>query len=306
MNKKAYFFTDDVIWVFRDLAKHRPKSAFDNPFLAMFKEAHDKYGAKIQLNIFLETDDRYEGEKFHISDMPDIYKDEFAAASDWLKFGLHARSEFPDSPYLNADYEEAKRDFTELKKQILRFASEENFALAMCPHWLPLSYEACVAAKEVGIKLMDVTYGERVPFERGIVTASDEERFLQGTKPHSSLFRRQIRGDRYYTSLAGYNHLNTEECARLDNTSRSQLDEKTGLYFKRYCITHVLNMTKLEDIEPTFKPFMDYEVFCFANHEQYFYSDYFNYLPDYRDRVLKACEYVHENGFEFIFFEDLV
>ena len=34
MEKQYYFsFIDDVIWVFRDLTRKRPKSLFDYPFL---------------------------------------------------------------------------------------------------------------------------------------------------------------------------------------------------------------------------------------------------------------------------------
>ena len=52
MTKKAYFYIDDVIWLFRDLARERPTSIYDNKFMKMLKEAHDKYGMKVQLNIF--------------------------------------------------------------------------------------------------------------------------------------------------------------------------------------------------------------------------------------------------------------
>ena len=47
MDKKVYFYIDDVIWLFRDLARQRPKSIYDNSFMKMLKEAHDKYGLKV-------------------------------------------------------------------------------------------------------------------------------------------------------------------------------------------------------------------------------------------------------------------
>ena len=56
MNKKAFFFIDDTIWVFRDLTRKQPASLFDNPFLKMLKKAHDEYGLKTQLNVFFKTD----------------------------------------------------------------------------------------------------------------------------------------------------------------------------------------------------------------------------------------------------------
>ena len=52
MNKKAFFFIDDVIWIFRDLTRQQPASLFDNPFLKALKTAHDRYGLKVQLHVF--------------------------------------------------------------------------------------------------------------------------------------------------------------------------------------------------------------------------------------------------------------
>ena len=59
MEKIAFFFIDDVIWVFRDIARQKPKSLFDTPFMKMLKTAHDNYGMKTQLNIFFKTDNFY-------------------------------------------------------------------------------------------------------------------------------------------------------------------------------------------------------------------------------------------------------
>lgn len=54
--KKVFFYVDDVIWVYRDLTRQRPKSMFDNEYMAMLKRAHDEYGFKAQLNSFYRTD----------------------------------------------------------------------------------------------------------------------------------------------------------------------------------------------------------------------------------------------------------
>ena len=64
MNKKAFFFIDDVIWVFRDLTRQKPEKLFDNPFMNMLKTAHDKYGLKVQLNLFYITDSFYGYDEF--------------------------------------------------------------------------------------------------------------------------------------------------------------------------------------------------------------------------------------------------
>ena len=52
MNKKAYFYIDDTIWVLRDLTRTKPKSLFDAPLFKVLKKAHDEYGLKTQLNLF--------------------------------------------------------------------------------------------------------------------------------------------------------------------------------------------------------------------------------------------------------------
>ena len=104
MNKKAFFFIDDTIWVFRDLTRKQPASLFDNPFLKMLKKAHDEYGLKTQLNVFFKTDVFYGDDEFNLSEMTDAYKSEWEACADWLKLAFHARQEFPDYPYVNASY----------------------------------------------------------------------------------------------------------------------------------------------------------------------------------------------------------
>ena len=71
MQKKAFFFIDDVIWVFRDLTRERPASLFDNPFMKCLKEAHDRYGMKVQLHAFYRTDFFYGNDEFTLAEMTD-------------------------------------------------------------------------------------------------------------------------------------------------------------------------------------------------------------------------------------------
>lgn len=62
----------------------------------MHKEAHDKYGANVQLNIHWEFDETTEDftdntrQYFNLSMMTDKFKDEFIANSDWLRLSFHA------------------------------------------------------------------------------------------------------------------------------------------------------------------------------------------------------------------------
>ena len=115
MNKKATFFVDDVLWVFRDLTRERPASMWDNSYMGMLKEAHDKYGAKIQLNVFYRTCFWYNDDEFSLADMTDAYKHEFEESSEWLKLAFHSKEEWPDYPFINADYEVVDRVFKLIK-----------------------------------------------------------------------------------------------------------------------------------------------------------------------------------------------
>ena len=104
--KKAYFYIDDTLWVLRDITRQKPATLFDNPFMKMLKTAHDKYGLKVQLNLFYRTDSFYGYDMFSLADVTDAYKAEFEANSDWLKMAFHAFEEFPDYPHVNASYED--------------------------------------------------------------------------------------------------------------------------------------------------------------------------------------------------------
>ena len=53
------------------------KSAFDHPYLALLKKAHDEYGLKTQLNCFYRTSFFYGKDEFCLADMTDKYKKEF-------------------------------------------------------------------------------------------------------------------------------------------------------------------------------------------------------------------------------------
>lgn len=117
MKKYAYFFIDDVIWVFRDLTRQRPKSIFDHHFLKSLRETHDKTGLKVQMNLFYRTSSFYGIDDFSLSDVTDAYKAEFEANSDWLKFSFHAKEEFPDYPNINLDYEETKTTLSAIKDE---------------------------------------------------------------------------------------------------------------------------------------------------------------------------------------------
>lgn len=160
MEKQAFFFIDDVIWVMRDLTRQRPASMFDNPFMKMLKKGHDDYGMTVQLNLFYRTDFFYGNDEFTLADMTDAYKSEFEANTNWLRLAFHAKQEFPDYPYVNAAYDDVKANYEAIVGEIKRFAGEDSVSPAICPHWLPISKAGCKALADCGVKFITPSAGE--------------------------------------------------------------------------------------------------------------------------------------------------
>ena len=67
----------------------------------------------------------------------------------------------------------------------------------------------------------------------------------------------------------------------------------------------VLNLIPLEIMEEELSKYVNQEYLSIGNHEQYFYSDYYAYQPDYEKKIYTMGKVMKENGFEFVFAEDL-
>lgn len=307
MDKKCFFYIDDVIWVFRDLTRKKPSSMFDNPFLNLLKEAHDKYGMKTQLNVFYQTDFFYGEDEFSLADMTDAYKKEWEESSDWLKMGFHSKQEFPDYPYINADYDTVKINLDRTKKEVFRFAGEKSFAYATVPHWTCISKEGAMALRDGGIKLLTFTSGEKIDYEENKVALSESHnwRFLHNRKPETTLFKRG-KLDETYISMCGYNHCPDDVAQKTGDTTKTYYDENLGLHFKQFTNLPCVNHCTEEIIVNKIKENAHKEYLAYMIHEQYFYPEYFNYQPDYKNKILSAARTMYENGYTYIFGEDLV
>ena len=305
--KKCFMYIDDVVFVFRDIARQRPKSIYDHPFMAMLKKAHDEYGMKIQLNVFLRTDFFYGSDEFTLSDMPEDYKEEWTKASDWLKFGFHAKQEFPDYPYVNARYEDIKIDFGYLIKEVERFASKDNIALGIVPHWNTMSKDGCRALHDLGAKLIHTTCGPVHEYndDPSSLPYGHSFRLLHNRQPETMCHSRGSRNKAIDNSICGFNHMPVPKSETGSKTTAVTYNEATGLYFKDLGNGPILNLYKLYELEETFAPLMNDEYVSIGNHEQYFYEDYFSYQPEYEAKLLKTAEILSKNGFEFTFAEEL-
>jgi len=304
--RKAAMYIDDVVWIFRDLTRQRPKSMFDHPFLAGLREAHEKYGLKLQLNCFYRTDFFYGIDEFSLADMTDAYKSEWQASKDWLKLGYHAYQEFPDYPTVNAEYVDVATVFDRIYGEIRRFAGEGVFPYALVGHWLPMSREGCRALKDRGIKLVACTDGARYAYEgdRSVLPYGHGLRIENNRKPEAALFTRSAYDPAILSSLCSYNHLMTDQADRTCGTFEHVFDRGLGIGFKRFRNGPMLNLCTPEQVREGMKAESAREFVCIGDHEQYFYKDYLAYQPDYMEKVLLAARLAKEDGREFIFIED--
>lgn len=299
--KKAYFYIDDTVWVLRDITRQRPKTLFENPFMNMLKTAHDKYGLKVQLNLFYRTDSFYGYDEFSLADVTDAYKDEFIANSDWLKFAFHALEEFPDYPHISATYEDTKKLFGMIEKEVCRFAGKDSFSYTVCPHWVPMSKPAVHALADCGVKLLDCTAGEVSEYNGDPFSLpyGHAMRLLNNRQPETKIFTRQVAEEAISTSICGYNHLTPEDDEQIFTNCGTLHNDEFNIELKRYC-SLCLNLLSYDELDGEFAKIVDSEYVGICDHEQYFYPEYFAYQNDYADKIYKMCEILTENGFRFI------
>lgn len=249
---------DDNIWFLRDIQQNKAHyySLFDNPYLGFLKQVNAEYGTKIHLNLFYQTDG------FNLSDFTDQYKNEWKANADWLRLSFHALQEFPDMPYVNAGYDEVKRDCDLIMHEIKRFAGQEVMHSVTTIHWGEATVEGSRAMRDAG-------YVGQV----GYFNVDDN-------LPSAS----------YYLTEPQRRHLKKRFVWR---------DTAEDITFVRASI--VIDTKKLEDIKPHLDsheknghkpPYLDLLV-----HEQYFYPFYFNYQPDFRDKIRTAVRWAKEHGY---------
>ncbi len=302
MNKKAFFYVDDVIWTFRDIAENMPKSIFNQHFLKILKKAHDMYGLKVVLNCFYRTDYSYGDREFALSDMPDVYKNEWSENSDWLKIGYHSKQEFPDYPLVNANYDDVKNEYMRFLHEVTRFAGENVSVNSINPHWIAISKEACQALRDCGIKIFSCTHCGTKEYEPNLnILGSNAFRLMQNHKPESIVINK---GGFY--SLASYNHMKEDEIEETKGTFKTIYKKELGIHFKRFDDGVFLNSIPLDKIESKIKPALNDEYVGNATHEQYAFPEYCGYQPDTEKKILKMCQILKEHNYDFFFIDECI
>jgi hypothetical protein len=273
-DKKYALSVDDNIWWLAELTRCPRNSLFDHPYLAVYKRAHELYGAKVRLNLFYQVEgkavEKYGA--FDLSQMTDRYKAEFEANSDWLHLAFHSLQESPGHPYKTASAEQVLADWRKVKQEILRFAGEKSLEMATTIHFGSCTEEGISALRADGIKML---MGFMSLDRQGVPSVSynlSVERVLQ-TQRYG--FWKDKRSGMTY--------------GKIDVVMNSHSPE---------------NIVRILDREKEQHPLRG---FCeIMIHEQYFYEDYFNYEPDYEQRILAGCRWCHEHGYEGAFAQDVL
>ena len=308
--KNACKYVDDVIWFLRDLARQRPKSVFDHPFLAGFRKVHRETGLKVQFNLFYRTDYFYGMDEFTLADVPSVYKKEFQDNADWIKFGFHALQEFPDYPWINSDYADVAKCLKMIRGEVARFAGDEMFARAVIPHWVPMSKDGVKALVDGGMKIMYATAGNRYAYngDPDVLPYGHSFRLENNRKPETALYTR----DSYMASLAasicGYNHVEREKNVQIAKSNRYVFDPDTGMAFRDFCTRPMscINIHSIGKLKASLDAVKNAEFVGYGNHEQYFFKDYLAYQPEYMDKEMLAARTLKDRGYRFVFMEELV
>lgn len=270
--KKYRFTVDDCIRCFEDLTANQDKyeSLFENPYLAIYKEAHDKYGSKVHINVFHDSVDG----KFNLSMMTDRFREEFRANADWMTFTFHAQREFPDEPYKTASYEKVSEDCARCVAEIERFAGPEVLTESTTLHWGASNEEGTRALRAAGYKALC-----------GYLCFDGK-------------------GD----PLVSY-HLTGEQTAHAEKREGWVDFENDVLFAKLDFVLNAPEFTA-DAVAPYLDRLAkiphEGQFIQMVIHEQYFYPDYHHYEPDYAERILNMAKWMYEHGYESVSLTDLV
>jgi hypothetical protein len=264
---KYRFSLDDNIWFLKDIHANsaRYRSIFENPYLGFLKQVHDTYGTKIHLNIYYQCDG------FNLSQMTDKYKPEWKDNAVWLRLSFHALQNDPDMPYLNAGYDQVKRDCGLVKEQIRRFAGEEVMGPVTTLHWGEAKAEGCRALKDSGYKALAGYFN------------------LQEGKPVVS----------YYFDAEKTKHIDSR-CIWRDN-AEGIIYKKIHLVINSHSIDEIIPLLDEIKKDPVRSAFLDLMI-----HEQYFHKTYKDHQPDYKEKVMLAMKWATDNGYKPSFLADCI
>lgn len=271
-----------VFWDRRSMPRYRVSTDDNIRFLKDIARNADKYGSIFD-NAYLAFWRRmhekfgakihhniyYETAGFNLSMMPAKFKSEWRQNASWMRLSFHARANDPDRPYVHASPEEILEDYRLVTREIGRFAGPEVLSRFTTIHWGEATEAAVAALRRQGVLgLVGYFY-----------------------------LTRDIPAVSYYLRQEETLHLMKRDYWR---------DTRLDVLLIRHDI--VINNVPLPEIPAYLEKVAadphQGEVMELMIHEQYFYPDYRAYLPDFKERVESAIEFVHRRGYTPVFYEE--
>ncbi len=259
--QKAYRVSvDDNIWFLQDIARHQDTytSIFDNPYLAMYRRLHETYGTKFHFNIYY-TCPEHGG--FSLPELSDQFKSEWQSINDWMTLSFHAKADSPVWPYSTADYQTVYNDCKAVMDEIERFAGYRGYVTTL--HFADATREGVKALYDCGVRVLLGDFSRDGEGRCKLCYYANEEQF------------ENVRRNCFYR------------------------DPETKMIF--FACDTVLNTMKPDKIREELawfdRTYPDRSFVDILIHEQYFYSDYEHYLPDYEEHLKAGIEFCREHGY---------
>lgn len=258
-HKRFRFSVDDNVLFLRDLTHEPPESLFDHWFLAFWREMHERFGAKIHINIY------HQAPGFILPEMHDRWRGEWQDNADWLHLSFHALENEPAYIYRNAPARRIARDWEWVMDEIYRFAGPEVTGDTTTVHWAEATREGCQALHERGIRKL-------ITLPR-VDEASDEPRTSYYLSKEQALHL--LGRDAWKDTDTGLIFVTCDEVV-----NSHSLEDVPKVLDKQEESPHTCELIEL------------------LIHEQYFREELRNYQPDVKEKVIAALEWVTERGYE--------
>ncbi len=258
---------DDNILFLMDLGR-RPedyRSLFDHWYLEFWRQMHEQYGAKIHMNIYYQTMFGH----FTLRQMPDKWRDEWEANSDWLRLSFHALQCEPSRPYRNASYERMAHDYDLVVAEIKRFAGASALGPVTTVHFAEAPADACRALHDRGIRVLVAI------FHSGPAECTTGYYLAESVKHHAST------RDHYY-------------------------DAEADLIF--ITVDAIVNEFRPQEIDPWLDrqaaSLHTGELIELLIHEHFFRRELPCYRPHMQDSVIRSLRWVTDRGYQPVFWGD--
>ena len=258
------FSVDDNSFFLRDIAQKEYKSLFDSWYLKIFRDLHEKYGAKFVLNIYYTTEDGFDLPQF-----PDRYKAEWRDNANWLSLAFHAYANKPDRPYQNAPPEKLIADLDKVAEEIRRFAGEETYSPPTVIHWGMVQPAALKPLAERGVRVLSGSFSRR----NGVWDIN----YLLDDERSEYLSRHDA----------------------LKDFASGIVFSKIDIVCNNTPLDRVVPTLEPLAADPNRAEIMD-----LFTHEQYFWPFYVRYLPDHAQRLEAAIRWVTERGYKPVLFHE--